>query len=86
MGFVRRRARRRTVLVAGGAAYAAGKHAQQDSSDEEPAEEPVDQAQAQEATGEDAEIDELKRIADLHDSGALTDDEFEAGKAKVLGN
>ena len=31
------------------------------------------------------QADELQRLADLHDSGALTDDEFAAAKAKVLG-
>ena len=29
--------------------------------------------------------DELAKIADLHDRGALTDDEFAAAKAKILG-
>jgi len=30
--------------------------------------------------------DELAKIADLHDRGALTDDEFAAAKAKILGS
>jgi hypothetical protein len=29
-------------------------------------------------------IDQLARLADLHDRGALTDDEFAAEKAKIL--
>lgn len=30
-------------------------------------------------------VDELKRLAALHDSGTLTDDEFSAAKAQLLG-
>jgi hypothetical protein len=30
-------------------------------------------------------VDELKRLAELHASGALTDEEFAAAKAKILG-
>jgi Short C-terminal domain len=36
-------------------------------------------------TSGDIETDELQRLADLHDAGTLTDDEFAAAKAKVLG-
>ena len=36
-------------------------------------------------TSGETEPDELQRLADLHDSGALTDDEFAAAKAKILG-
>ena len=31
-----------------------------------------------------SEVDDLARLAELHDSGALTDDEFSAAKAKLL--
>jgi hypothetical protein len=31
------------------------------------------------------EVDELSRLAQMHDSGALSDDEFAAAKAQVLG-
>jgi Short C-terminal domain len=31
------------------------------------------------------EVDELARLASLHDAGALTDDELAAAKAKLLG-
>lgn len=31
------------------------------------------------------EIDELGRLVQMHDSGALTDDEFAAAKAQLLG-
>jgi hypothetical protein len=36
------------------------------------------------ATGSRASIDQLKELAALHDSGALTDAEFAAAKAKLL--
>ena len=31
------------------------------------------------------EVDELSRLAQMHDSGALNDDEFAAAKAQLLG-
>jgi len=37
------------------------------------------------APPEDAALDQLERLAKLHDSGALTDAEFAAQKAKILG-
>ena len=30
-------------------------------------------------------IDELKQLGELHDNGVLTDEEFAAQKAKILG-
>jgi hypothetical protein len=30
-------------------------------------------------------LDEVQQLSDLHDRGALTDDEFRAAKSKVLG-
>ena len=33
----------------------------------------------------ETEIDELQKLAALHDQGVLTDDEFAAQKAKVIG-
>ena len=83
MGFVRRRARRRTLLVAGGAAYAAGRAGAQDTGEAPPEDAPAEEPAAQ--TSGDAEIEELKQLAELHASGALTDDEFAAEKAKILG-
>jgi hypothetical protein len=93
MGFVRRRARRRTALLVGGAAYAAGKHRgrQQEYQDEgydEPQgggyEAPPPQpAPATSSPGID--YDELKQLGELHANGTLTDEEFAAAKAKILG-
>ena len=93
MGMVRRRTRRRTMLVAGGMAYAAGRARRgdepQDEQDEQgyqdeqdyeaPPPAPAAAAPAQDATSE------LERLASLHDSGVLSDDEFTAAKAKILG-
>ena len=33
----------------------------------------------------DAQADKIQHLSDLHDSGALTDEEFAAAKAKALG-
>lgn len=89
MGMMRRRARRR-VLVAGAAtgavAYHEGKkHAQQEQEAAEP-EQATDYAPAPPAsTGPDAaDLDEIQKLAELHASGALTDEEFAAAKAKLL--
>jgi hypothetical protein len=37
------------------------------------------------APGADATIDQLKQLGELRDSGVLTDDEFAAQKARILG-
>ena len=95
MGVVRRRTRRRTMLVAGGVAYAAGRRARQgdEPEDEQGYEEdeqgydappPAPPAPAAAAPAGDA-TSELERLASMHDSGVLSDEEFTAAKAKVLG-
>ena len=33
----------------------------------------------------DSSVDDLNRLVELHDSGGLSDDEFAAAKAKLLG-
>ena len=90
MGIMRRRARRR-ILVAGAAtgavAYHAGKkRRQQDQPADEPEQAATDYAPAPpEDTGPDAgDLDQIQKLADLHESGALTDAEFAAAKAKLL--
>ena len=45
---------------------------------------PQPPAQAQ-AAGETSVMEQLSRLAAMHDQGALTDDEFAAAKARVLG-
>jgi len=94
MGIARRRMRRR-VLVAGAATGAAAYHAgkkhqqhQQDDQydDQQPQDEPTDYAPAPPAnTGPDAsDLDQIAKLADLHKSGALTDEEFAVAKSKLL--
>jgi len=79
------------MLVAGGVAYAAGRRARQgdeaqDEGDEQgpDAPPPAPPAPAAPAPAEDA-TSELERLASMHDSGVLSDEEFTAAKAKVLG-
>ena len=81
MGF-RRRTRRRAVIA--GAAIA--RH--DDNQDAAPQQAPSDgyQDQAQPVPPPADPADELEHLAQLHDSGALTDEEFAAAKAKVLGS
>lgn len=86
MGF-RRRTRRR-ALVAGAAI---GRHnANQDAGAQQDYEEapPADdyQAQAQPAPPPPDPYDQIEHLAQLHDSGALTDEEFATAKAKILGS
>ena len=94
MGF-RRRVRRRALIAgaAGGAALAhharkAGE--QQQAGDQGPADDqaPADdqQEQAQYAPPPADPADEIEHLAQLHASGALTDEEFTAAKAKILGS
>jgi hypothetical protein len=79
------------MMVAGGMAYAAGRRAgatedyqEQPQYQDEPQQEVPPAPPAPAATSENS-IDELQRLADLHSSGVLTDEEFSAAKAKILG-
>lgn len=92
MGIMRRRARRR-LLVAGAATGAAAYHAGKKHQEREQYDElPPEQAPATqyapappERTGPDAgDLDQIQKLADLHDAGALTDEEFAVAKAKLL--
>ncbi len=91
MGLLMRR-RRPVMRMAGAAAlgtvaYQSGKRHEQSQANEqappqqyaEPAPAPAPAAPAGDTTAE------LERLASLHTSGALTDDEFAAAKAKLLG-
>jgi hypothetical protein len=82
MGF-RRRTRRR-ALIAGAAVGAAAAHSgSQQQDDTEPA--PADyQDEAQPAPPPVDAADEIEHLAALHESGALTDEEFAAAKAKYI--
>jgi hypothetical protein len=94
MGMMRRRTRRRTAMVVGGAAYARGRNqAQQDQGAQDYAPEPEQAPQyappappPPAPTAGPSDLDQLKQLGDLHASGVLTDDEFAAQKAKILGS
>jgi hypothetical protein len=101
MGFRRRTRRRALIAgaVAGGAIahHEAKKAGEQQSAyddqgaagDQAPADDQVpagdDQDQAQYAPPPADPADEIEHLAQLHASGALSDDEFTAAKAKLLG-
>ncbi len=95
MGF-RRRTRRRALIagaVAGGAIahHEAKKYGEQQSGYDDQAaaddQAPADyQEQAQYAPPAADPADELEHLAQLHASGVLTDEEFAAAKAKIIGS
>ena len=79
----------RTAVVAGTATAVAGgvrNHQEQKAAAQQqaaaPAPAPAEAPSA--AGGQDEMIDQLKQLADMKASGILSDEEFEAAKAKVL--
>jgi len=76
----------RTAVVAGTAAGVAGRvqHRQQQRWAQQEADEAPATAPAPAAGGEDT-MAQLKELGELHESGVLTDEEFAAQKAKLLG-
>ena len=92
--------RRRPLLraaVVGGGAYVAGKHmaraSDQRAADEADQDDRISQLEQPQAPPPQAPpaagpsvADQLQQIAALHQQGALTDDEFAAAKAKLLGS
>ena len=86
-----------TAVVAGTAAHMGAKSAQrsaaagqeQDQDQAPPAPAPADETAAPEAaapeTAESAQIEQIKQLAALKDQGILTEEEFTAAKAKILG-
>jgi len=89
MPFMRRRPLLRAAAV-GGVAYMgakAGTNRAMQQSGEAPQPEPAPApapAPAAQASGAGDRIAQLQQLASLHESGALTDEEFSAAKAKVL--
>jgi hypothetical protein len=97
---VRRRPLLRAAVVGGGA-YAAGKRraersaseaeqrASQDQRisalEEQGGSQPAEQPSAGTAGGSGAIGDQLKQLSELHAQGMLSDEEFAAAKAKILG-
>ena len=95
MPFQRRRPIARmatTAVVAGTAAHMGAKSAQRSAAADQdqfqdqapPAPAPADEPAAPEAA-ESPEIEQIKQLAALKDQGILTEEEFAASKAKILG-
>jgi|HubBroStandDraft_2_1064218.scaffolds.fasta_scaffold121472_3 hypothetical protein len=83
-----------TAVVAGTAANMGARSAQRSAEaaqaqDAPPADAPVDETAAPEAAApeaaESAQIQELRQLAALKDQGILTEEEFSAKKAQILG-
>jgi hypothetical protein len=101
MPFRRRRPLLRAAVIGGGA-YAVGRSSgnrsaqqtqqaqqpQQDGSPEQAAQAPQvpKQAPPPAAAAGDSMLDQLSRLTALHEQGSLTDGEFSAAKAKLLGD
>ena len=86
MGF-RRRARRRGLIagaaIGATAARRSGNEPEQpQASDQAPSTEQYEAASAPPPTDP---VDQLRQLAELHASGGLTDEEFAAAKAKIIG-
>jgi hypothetical protein len=93
--------RRRPLLraaVVGGGAYLAGKSAANRSADradqdarisnleaQQQQAPPVPEQRAGQSSGDSDVLGQLTRLVQMHDSGALTDEEFSAAKARLLG-
>jgi Short C-terminal domain len=92
MGLLRMAAR--TAVVAGTATAVSGRVAhrqaeryadQEQQQQPQYAEPPPQQYAAPAAPEQDAQVAKLQELAQLHKQGILSDDEFAAAKAKVLG-
>jgi putative oligomerization/nucleic acid binding protein len=91
MPLLRRRRPLMRAAMVGGAGYAVGKRRaeaqeQEAQQTDAPQETQPDQGSAQAGGGmsEMDRIDALKKLGDLHDSGVLTDEQFEAEKEKLI--
>jgi hypothetical protein len=71
--------------VVGGAAYAYGRHRGRDQGQEEAEYDEPPPAAAPAEPSASIDYDELAQLGKLHTDGTLTDEEFAAAKAKVLG-
>lgn len=97
MPFMRRRPLLRAAAVGGGA-YMAGKHRERSQQREADQDARLDDIESQPAAAAPAAaapapsgglsadaMEQLKSLAQLHDQGILTDQEFDQQKAKILG-
>jgi hypothetical protein len=82
MPLMRRRPLLRAAAV-GGSAYLAGKHRGQADQPEPPA--PAAAPPPSAAALSPQAMEQLKSLAQLHDQGILTDQEFDEQKARLLG-
>ena len=96
MGF-RRRTRRRALIAGAVAGGAIAHHEARQAGEQQPAYDDQAPADDQAAAGDYQEqtqyapppadpADEIEHLAQLHASGVLTDDEFAAAKAKIIGS
>jgi hypothetical protein len=97
MGMRRRRPLARAAMV-GGAGYMAGRAGQRHAQAEQDQDAQIADLQAQQqapppapapapaAPAGDDMVTQLKQLADLKASGVLTDEEFNAAKAKLIGS
>jgi hypothetical protein len=80
----------RTAVIAGTATAVSGHVANRQAARAQQDQAQQDQAQAQAPAAPVADqvdvVDQLKRFADLRDQGILTEEEFAAQKAKLLGS
>jgi len=85
MGLVRMAAR--TAVVAGTATAVSGRVQRRQAAkwDEQDAQQYQQAAPPPAAPAEDDATAKLQNLANLHAQGVLTDEEFAAGKAKILG-
>lgn len=79
------RAAGRTAVVAGTATAVSGRVAHKQNEKYAAQDAANAQAAAPAAPAEEDQTTQLKKLADLHAQGVLTDEEFAAAKAKVLG-
>ena len=95
MGF-RRRTRRRALIAGAVAGGAIAHHEAKGYGEQQPAYDDQGAADDQAAAGDDQDqaqyapppadpADEIEHLAQLHASGALSDEEFAAAKANILG-
>ncbi len=80
----------RTTVIAGTATAASGRVSRRQQSrwaSQEQQQAPPEQAPAPPPAAAPAEdpMEKLKELGQLHESGVLTDEEFSAAKAKILG-
>jgi membrane protease subunit (stomatin/prohibitin family) len=88
MPFMRRRPLLRAAAVGGGA-YMVGKHVAGQQADQNYQNASQEQQQAAvpapRAAAAPSMADQLNQLADLHNQGMLSEDEFASAKAKLLG-